>query len=169
MEEDFLAWKDDMWTAVTKHMHLSKSQATYQPFISLERQERVENLDADLHLGGISQQGHSNSTSGSFGPQNSYLATIVESRELFTSKERNCLHFELDIGSLSYTTGDHIAIWPSNSDDEVTRFLTTFGFAHDRDAVFTISALDTATKVPFAGPITLENIARNHLEICGAV
>jgi sulfite reductase alpha subunit-like flavoprotein len=46
---------------------------------------------------------------------------------------RHCLHASIDIkgSSFRYETGDHIAIWPENSDGEVTRLGRVLGLCKE--------------------------------------
>lgn len=78
---------------------------------------------------------------------------------------------EIDISGsgLSYQTGDHIAIWPSNPDEEVNRFLEIFGLAGKRHQVVSVEGLDSISKVPVPSPTTFDAIARYYLEICAPV
>jgi NADPH-ferrihemoprotein reductase len=108
---------------------------------------------------------------GPFNAHNPYIAPIAESRELFTVKDRNCLHMEIDISgsNLSYQTGDHIAVWPTNSGKEVDRFLDITGLIEKRDSVISLKALEPTAKVPFPTPTTYDTIVRYHMEICAPV
>lgn len=116
-----------------------------------------------MHLQGI--------LTGPYDSHNPYIAPIVESRELFTAHDRNCIHMEVDIScsSLSYQTGDHVAVWPTNSGKEVDRFLCMTGLLPKRDTVIGIETFDPTTKIPFPTPTTYDTVARYYLEICGPV
>src|SRR2546430_8097642 len=78
---------------------------------------------------------------------------------------------EIDVAgsNLTYQTGDHIAIWPTNAGKEVDRFLSVFGLISKRDSVISVKALDTTAKVPFPTPTTYDAAVRYHLEICAPV
>ncbi|EGE01290.1 NADPH-cytochrome P450 reductase [Trichophyton equinum CBS 127.97] len=99
------------------------------------------------------------------------LSPIVESRELFSVKDRNCLHMEFDIkgSQLNYQTGDHIAIWPTNAGQEVDRFLKVFGLEEKRHTVIRVKPIDVTAKVPFPQPTTYDSVVRYYIETCGPV
>lgn len=110
-------------------------------------------------------------TKGPFDHTHPYLATIKETRELFLSHDRACVHAEFDISdsNLRYSTGDHLAIWPSNSNENVLRFLDCFGYVKRKDEVFSLKALDSTVLIPFPVPITYEAAVRHHMEITGPI
>jgi NADPH-ferrihemoprotein reductase len=114
-----------------------------------------------MHLEGLSSR--------PYNAYNPYIAPIVESRDLFKVEDRNCLHMEIDISGsyLKYETGDHIAIWPTNSGKGVDRFLCVTGLLRKRDAVINISALDSESKVPFTTPTptTYDTAVRYYMDI----
>jgi len=116
-----------------------------------------------LHLEGTSK--------GPYIAHNPYIAPIAESKELFTVDDRNCLHMEIDISgsNLSYQTGDHIAVWPTNAGKEVNRFLNVTGLLPKRDSVISVKPLESTAKVPFPTPTTYDAIVRYHMEICAPV
>jgi len=57
---------------------------------------------------------------------------------------------ELNISGsgLSYQTGDRVAVWPTNSSNEVDRFLKVHGLIEKRNSVIAVKALEPTTKVP---------------------
>ncbi|KMU81850.1 NADPH-cytochrome P450 reductase [Coccidioides immitis RMSCC 3703] len=101
----------------------------------------------------------------------SFIAPITESRELFTVKDRNCLHLDIGIqgSTLNYQTGDHLAVWPTNAGKEVDRFLQVFGLEDKRHTVVKIKPIDVTAKVPFPTPTTYDAAVRYYMEICGPV
>lgn len=171
MEEDFLAWKEPMWQALAAKMNLEEREAVYEPVFSVDEKEDMSIQDNVVYLGEPNKNHLEGSQKGPYNAHNPYIAPIVESREVFTAKDRNCLHMEIDVtnSNISYTTGDHIAIWPTNAGMEVDRFLTVFGLADKRDRVISVKALDVTAKVPFPTPTTYDAAVRYHIEICGAV
>lgn len=167
MEEDFLAWKDPMWTALAEKMGLEEREAVYEPVFAITDRENLTADSPEVYLGEPNKMHLEGTAKGPFNAHNPYIAPIVESREIFTVKDRNCLHMEIDISgsNLSYQTGDHIAIWPTNADKEVDRFLRITGLSSKRDSVISVKALDATAKVPFPTPTTYNAIARYHMEI----
>lgn len=171
MEEDFLAWKEPMWTALVEKMGLEEREAVYEPIFSITTKEGIDKDSADVYLGEPNKMHLEGTSKGPYNAHNPYIAPIVESKELFTAEKRNCLHLEVDISgsNLSYQTGDHIAVWPTNANSEVDRFLKVAGLGDRRHEVISVKALDPTAKVPFPTPTTYEAVARYHMEICAAV
>jgi NADPH-ferrihemoprotein reductase len=171
MEEDFLAWKEPMWTAVSEKMGLEEREAEYEAVLEVTEKPELNAEDDTVYLGEPNKNHLEGNQKGPFNANNPYIAPIAESLELFTTKERNCLHMEIDISgsNLSYTTGDHIAIWPNNAGKEVNRFFKILGKEDKRHTVITVKALDPTAKVPFPSPTTYDAAVRYHLEIAAAV
>jgi NADPH-ferrihemoprotein reductase len=168
MEEDFLAWKDLMWAALAEKMGLEEREAVYEPVFNIDRREGLTTASPDVYLGEPNKQHLDGQAKGPFNSHNPYIAPIAESREVFTVKDRNCLHMEIDVSgsNLRYQTGDHIAVWPTNPGAEVDRFLSVFGLTEKRNDVITVKALEPTAKVPFPTPTTYDAIVRYHMEIC---
>ncbi|KAF2031534.1 hypothetical protein EK21DRAFT_63189 [Setomelanomma holmii] len=171
MEEDFLAWKEPMWAAVTEKMGLEEREAEYEAVFEITEKPELSAEDDTVYLGEPNKNHLEGDQKGPFNANNPYIAPIVESYELFTTKERNCLHMEIDIGSsnLSYTTGDHIAIWPNNAGKEVDRLFKVLGKEDQRHTVISVRGLDPTAKVSFPSPTTYDAALRFHVEIGAAV
>ncbi|KAK7715784.1 hypothetical protein SLS57_006789 [Botryosphaeria dothidea] len=171
MEEDFLAWKEPMWAALTEAMQLEEREAVYEPVFDVEEKLELNVQDNTVYLGEPNKNHLEGQSKGPYNAHNPYIAPIAESRELFTSGERNCLHLEVDISgsNLTYTTGDHIAVWPTNPGKEVDRFLQILGLAEKRDSVINVKGTDPTAKVPFPTPTTYDAVVRYHMEICAPV
>ncbi|KAF3901496.1 hypothetical protein ABW20_dc0104384 [Dactylellina cionopaga] len=171
MEEDFLAWKEEMWQVVCKEMSLEEREAVYEPVLKIVEDEALTVDSETVYLGEPNKNHLEGKSKGPYNSHNPYIAPISESTELFAVKDRNCLHMEIDISGsgLSYTTGDHIAIWPTNSGKETDRLLNALGLIDKRHTVIHVSALDSTSKVPFPSPTTYDAVIRYHVEINGLV
>jgi NADPH-ferrihemoprotein reductase len=171
MEEDFLAWKEPMWAAVTQAMGLEEREAVYEPVFEITEKPELDAASDEVYLGEPNKNHLEGNQKGPFNASNPYIAPIAESYELFTAKDRNCLHMEIDISgsNLSYTTGDHIAVWPTNPGKEVDRFMNILGLSSKRHTVITVKGLDSTAKVPFPSPTTYDAAVRYHMEICAPV
>ncbi|KAF2180024.1 hypothetical protein K469DRAFT_593527 [Zopfia rhizophila CBS 207.26] len=171
MEEDFLAWKEPMWAAVTESMGLEEREAVYEPVFEITEKPEMDAEADEVYLGEPNKNHLEGAQKGPYNANNPFIAPIAESSELFTAKDRNCLHMEISVAgsNLSYTTGDHIAIWPTNAGKEVDRFLTILGLAPKRHTVIKVKALDPTAKVPFPSPTTYDAAVRYHMEICAPV
>jgi NADPH-ferrihemoprotein reductase len=171
MEEDFLAWKETMWEELTKAMDLEEREAIYEPTFAITEREDLNVEDNKVYLGEPNKSHLEGVSKGPYNSNNPYIAPIAESTELFHDKTRNCLHMEIDISNtnLKYTTGDHIAIWPTNAGKEVDRILQVLGLEDKRHTVVDVKALDPTAKVPFPSPTTYDAIFRYHMEISAPV
>ncbi|KAI1461310.1 NADPH-cytochrome P450 reductase [Annulohypoxylon moriforme] len=167
MEEDFLAWKDPMWAALAEKMGLEEREAVYEPIFGITEREGLTKDSPEVYLGEPNKMHLEGTAKGPFNAHNPYIAPIAESKELFSVKDRNCLHMEIDISgsNLTYQTGDHIAIWPTNAGHEVDLFLNILGLEDKKDTVISVKALEPTAKVPFPTPTTYDAIIRYHLEI----
>lgn len=91
---------------------------------------------------------------------------------------RTYLHIELDtkIGNqvIQYETGDHVAIWSINPNDEVALIASLFGWdkkilkatidIRPRD-----STIDESVALPVPTPTTREALLQYQLDICGSI
>ena len=171
MEEDFLAWKEPMWAELTEKMGLEEREAVYEPVFSITEREDLDAEAHEVYLGEPNKNHLEGTSKGPYNAHNPYIAPIAESREIFTVQDRNCLHMEIDISgsNLSYQTGDHIAIWPTNAGKEVDRFVNILGLVEKRHRVISVKGLDATARVPFPTPTTYDAAIRYHMEICGPV
>jgi NADPH-ferrihemoprotein reductase len=152
-------------------MGLEERESVYEPIFGIVDREGLTPESAEVYLGELNKMQLEGTNKGPFNAHNPYIAPISESRELFSAKDRNCLHLDVDISgsNLSYQTGDHIAVWPTNPGAEVDRFLDLFELAEKRNNVISVKALEPTAKVPFPTPTTYDAIVRYHLEICAPV
>lgn len=172
MDEDFLAWKEECFDALKLNLNLEEREAVYEPLyelieeLALASDDHVSNGEPNkAHV-----LGEVDLTKGPFNHLHPYLAPVIYTKELFNLATRLCVHvtFDLEGLNLKYSTGDHLAVWPSNSNENVLRFLECFGVAN-KDGVFSLKTLDSTVSVPFPTPITYEAVVRHHLEISGPI
>lgn len=161
-EEDFLSWKDTMWEALGNIMDFQEQESTFVPSFIVAETESLSQSE-NLFLG---QVGSSQS-----GAQTASIVPVKKCYELFKSKDRNCIHLELDIqmSGLTYQTGDHVAIWPMNSNEAVDRFLRAFGLLDKRYRTICVSSADGASQLPLPSPTTYDTAVRYYMEIGGPV
>lgn len=167
-EEDFMAWKDNLFTVFKDQLGFQEIEAKYIPELKVEEDESLEPID--LHHGEPNTQADAPKAAAQSSPVRTL--NISNSRELFTSSDRNCLHMDLDLTSqpeLTYKTGDHLAVWPGNPDAEVERLLEVLGISSRRDVPLGIKALDPATKITIPTPTSAIALFRYYLEICAPV
>lgn len=171
VEEDFLAWKESMWTPLAKMFGLKERPTVYEPTFAISPLDELTPTSNGVFLGEPTIAALRCAPQGPYNAHNPYLAVVSESYELFSSKDRNCLHMEIDIGdsNFSYTTGDHIAVWPNNPSEEVESLLRILNLWETRNRVVDIKAVDSSVKVPFPTPTTFDALFRYYLEICAPV
>ncbi|KLO17258.1 riboflavin synthase domain-like protein [Schizopora paradoxa] len=166
MEEDYLEWKDGMWEAFATALGVEEGQGGDSPdFVVTELDSHAPEK---VYQGELSARALTK-TKGIHDAKNPYPAPITAARELFAlDGERNCVHIEISIegSGIAYQHGDHVGVWPSNSDVEVERLLCALGMHDKRDAVIGIESLDPAlAKVPFPVPTTYATVLRHYIDI----
>jgi len=171
MEEDFLAWKEEMWAALAMNLGLMERDVKYEPSFEVTEKPEMDASHDTVYLGEPNKNHLEGKSVGPYNQNNPYIARINESRELFTDKSRNCVHAEIDISgsNLKYDTGDHIAIWPTNAGKEVDRLLYILGLYEKRHMVIEVKNIEATAKLPFPSPTTYDAILRYHMEICAPI
>lgn len=169
-EEDFFAWKDQLFTYLVNGMGLEQQEIKYEAQFTVVDDTSLDL--SDLHAGEPVHDHLGNRNNSDIRP-----LKIRESHELFNDKSRNCLHMDLDLTEyphITYKTGDHLAVWAINPEEDVERLLRVLGMSGTnsprRNTPLLISALDpAAVKVRIPSPTTAETMFRYYLEICGPV
>ncbi|KAG5361248.1 NADPH--cytochrome P450 reductase [Yarrowia sp. C11] len=182
MEEDYLAWKDDLFSAWKEAKGLDEHEAKYEPSVKIsetgetassEDSSTVAEPDAEamsVYLGEPNKKILRGEIKGPYNAGNPFLANVSETRELFHDPKRSCIHVEFDVGTnVKYTTGDHLALHIQNSDEEVERFLKVIGLWSKRYNVIKAKPIDPTYKPSFPVPTTYDTVVRYYLEINGAV
>ncbi|KAI8989268.1 NADPH-dependent cytochrome P450 oxidoreductase [Pilobolus umbonatus] len=172
MEEDYLSWKDTMWPAFCQALGIDENSVgsiRREPLYVVN--ELTNYKEEDVYQGELSLK-VKNGAKVVYDAKRPYIAPIV-TRELFNDSDRHCIHVDIDISNtnLSYNTGDHVAIWPTNNEHEVIRLASILGLHNKLDSVIEVSAIDpTASKKhPFPVPTTYRAIFRHYLEIAAPV
>lgn len=173
LEEDFLGWKDDMWKAVCDAMQVDQSEAKDGDHVAAYKITELESCDSNkVFQGEYSGQALMvNGTRQTYDARNPYFSPIVATHELFNTNmtDRNCVHMEFDISGsgLEYETGDHVAVWPMNAEQDVERLLKILGIWEKRDTIVSVESIDPSTtkKYTFPVPATYTTIFRYYLDI----
>ncbi|KAI1030063.1 hypothetical protein LB504_010362 [Fusarium proliferatum] len=175
-EEDFLSWKQEMWNALASKMNLKEVEGVYEPRYIVVESDFLTLKSSEVYVGEPNAAHLTQGLGAQYGPydsHNPYVARIDASRDLISTKERTrrCIHVEVDIkgSGLTYETGDHLAVWPSNADQEVDRLLRVLGLQEKRHHIIKVQAVDSLTKAPFPTPTTYDSMMRYYLEISGPV
>lgn len=167
-EDSFITWKDEFWKDLSRAMGLEEHESRFEAsFVVTE----TEDSSDTIYLGERSRDELLGNKIDAPGPHNPSIVKVTQSRELFNSPDRSCLHMEMDLKGtdLSYKTGDHAAIWPVNADAEVDRFLRVFGLLEKRNASIAITTTEPSVHLPIPSPTTYDAAARYYLEIAGPV
>nr|AAF89958.1 NADPH-dependent cytochrome P450 oxidoreductase [Cunninghamella elegans] len=170
LEEDFLAWQESMWPTFCDALGVDENNAQQGPrqasYSVDELKEEYKNDDVYFGELGTKSKDSSRVVYDAKRPYNAPITT----RELFNSSERHCLHVDIDISgtNLSYQTGDHVAMWPTNNEDEVLRLANILGLQDKLDNVISVKAIDPAApkQHPFPVPTTYRAIFRHYIDIC---
>ena len=167
-EEDFVSWKLDLFTMFKQSLQLEEKSAAYQPTFEVVEDTSLEPID--LHLGEpVHPRDNPRAAASSSVIK---LLPIKESRELFSSGTRNCVHMELEIqehAELVYKTGDHLAIWPTNVEGEVDLLLSALDLLARKDTPVLLRSLDSSTRIKVPSPTTILTLFRHYLEISAPV
>ena len=168
LEDDFLSWKDGTLPLLAQKLRLSKRE---NKFAATFRIEATSAPSADTFLGEPNKAQLRGKIRGPYSALNPLPALIAHAKQVFTGGDRNCLHIEFDVqnSTLTYETGDHLAVWPSNADIEVARFLEVFGLKQKKATQIQIQSDDPTVKIPLPTNTTYEAAARYYLEICAPV
>jgi NADPH-ferrihemoprotein reductase len=179
MDEDYLSWKEAVFDVVKDQLNLEEQAVKYEPALQVIEMPSLDKSSLEVSLGEPDAHYVNPTTeeelqllkTGPFDHTHPYLAPIQNTRELFSSETRHCIHAEFDLSgtSLKYSTGDHVAIWPSNSNGKVDMMLDILGLTEKRDQVIAVKSLDSTTHVPFPAPTTYDTVVRHYLEISGPV
>lgn len=187
-EEHFSSWTMEIEDQLEQNLRLTKQKRSYQPSIVVR--ELVEPPhEAILFLGEphrelLMRDKDSQPTKGAIandGAMMPLILPIVQAQELITAGDRHCVHLELDLAGLpsaQYQTGDHLAVWPMNPEDEIDRTLRILGLEQKRHVHVDMSSTTdhpvslsshNAALVPIPTPTTIETLFRYYLDLCGPV
>ncbi|KAK4520037.1 uncharacterized protein ATC70_008165 [Mucor velutinosus] len=172
MEEDYLTWKEKMWPAFCETLGVDESSARSGPRQPVYLVEELPEYEKnDVYFGELAEKAKNNAKI-IYDAKRPYIAAMT-SRELFHGADRHCMHIDVDISgtNLSYNTGDHLAIWPTNNEIEVNRLASVLGLTDKLDTVVMVKAIDPTApkKHPFPVPTTYRSIFRYYMEICAPI
>uniref|UniRef100_A0A8H7NEB1 NADPH--hemoprotein reductase n=1 Tax=Bionectria ochroleuca TaxID=29856 RepID=A0A8H7NEB1_BIOOC len=163
-EEQFLAWKESVLRLLQKKLDLTEREPIYEPKLQVEEDESLDIID--LHSGEPTSRDDSKSSSVVVS------APISHAMDLLQNSSRNCVHLDVDLSAhptISYKTGDHIAVWPVNPAEEVDILLGQLGLRDRRNIPIIIKSLDSTKKIPVPTPTSTETLFKHYLEISAAV
>ena len=138
-EEDFFSWKEEVFRMLRDDLKYAEQELKYEPAMSVVEDPSLDLID--LHTGEPTHSRDNPKAAQACSPIKPL--TIKDSREIFHSKTRNCIHMELDLADqrdLIYKTGDHLAVWPTNPDAEVEQLLHAIGYQTRKDVPLLLQA-----------------------------
>src|SRR5690606_21681682 len=74
MEEDFLSWKEEMWTALAAEMNLEEREAVYEPVFSVTERPDLSPEDDTVYLGEPNKNHLEGKSVGPYNQHNPYIA-----------------------------------------------------------------------------------------------
>jgi len=166
LEEDYLAWKELIWNDLETNFEWREGEESSVPDFKLTELKNGSD-EALVYKGELSKQALVGIRAIHDG-RNPFISEIINIRELFQDGDRNCVSVEFDIknSGMKYTTGDHLGIWPLNSNQEVDRLICILGLEWKRHQALEITSLDpTLAQVPTPSPTTYDSILRYYLDI----
>ncbi|KAK3859590.1 hypothetical protein Pcinc_031396 [Petrolisthes cinctipes] len=168
MEDDFITWKDGMWPKVCEVFGL-EAQAQDINMRQYKLTVHEEYDPSRLYTGEIARLNSLKigSQRPPFDTKNPFMAEIKINRELFKGGDRNCMHIELNIeGSrIRYDSGDHVAIYPINNPEMVSRLIQLVD--EDANRVITLTNVDedSSKRHPFPCPCTYLTALSHYVDI----
>ncbi|KAI9693942.1 MAG: hypothetical protein M1822_003213 [Bathelium mastoideum] len=163
-KEDFARWKESLRTWFMHQHGLQEYDPVYEPSVLISEE--------NVHL----ESGHDHPIASKAIKGQSAIEElqIIDRNELTSGNDatRSCLHINVDLSSkpsLRYKTGDHIALWPVNPDEEVMRLIHVLGLDHKKDVPISIMPLESSSKLKLPSQTTIHSLFRYHLEICSTV
>ncbi|CAM1508745.1 Fc.00g055930.m01.CDS01 [Cosmosporella sp. VM-42] len=167
-EEDYLAWVEDVHGVLQRELHILPQPLAYTPSLSVSSASNTSCNDLYINVTKFRNQRRTGTKTSVTKP----LPICVSEDRSAPSSGRSCLHIELDLTEfpeLRYKTGDHLAVWPINPEDEVNRLLTILGRTTTADDAISVEVLDASDNLTISTPTTLRTLLRHQLEICGPV
>jgi NADPH-ferrihemoprotein reductase len=170
LEDDYLQWRAATVPIIAANLGLQRKPYVYKPALYVNELKSLPKspiLDGEPNKAQLYGR-----VKGPFTSTNPYPAQIKSHRCLSSPKSaRQCIHVEFDISgtTLNYSTGDHLAITPTNSDVEVDRFLRTFGLQNRKHTVIDITTEDPSSPSPIPTFTTYKAAVSKYMNICGPV
>lgn len=167
-DEDFAEWKQKgLFAMFREKMGLEERPEQYEPTFDVVEDKSLEIIDLNI---GEPVKVRTAKKGAAVSPIQAL--PIKNARKLFSTKDRSCLHLELDTNDfpeLKYKTGDHLAVWPSNPTREIQRLVNVLGLEGSRQTPLLIQTLDPAVQLKVPSPTTWDALLRYYLEVCAPV
>ncbi|XP_043272272.1 NADPH--cytochrome P450 reductase isoform X2 [Venturia canescens] len=167
IEDDFITWKDKFWPAVCEFFGIEGAGED----VSIRQYKLTEHLDLPaerIYTGEIARLHSLKSQRPPYDAKNPYLAPVIVNRELHgPTSERSCMHIEFDIdgSKMRYEAGDHLAIYPVNSEELVVKLGEICGVNLDTVVTLTNTDEESTKKHPFPCPCSYRTALTHYLDI----
>lgn len=166
IEDDFITWKEGFWPAVCEHFGIE----TLGEDVSVRQYKLTEHSEINpdrLYTGEVARLHSFANQRPPFDAKNPFLGTIKVNRELHKTGERQCMHIEFDIegSKMRYDAGDHIALYPVNDSEMVTKLGKLLDADLDTAITLTNTDEESSKKHPFPCPTTYRTVLTHYLDI----
>ncbi|KAI3556761.1 NADP/FAD dependent oxidoreductase [Colletotrichum abscissum] len=166
-EEDFMDWKESLFKTLVSNFDYQEYEVAYEPSVGI-----VSSDSNDLHKGEPFYKPHSRKATTLHSPIAFLPVKAKRDFAKYDEKGRSCIDLEVDLTAqpeIKYKTGDHIAIWPVNPDEEISLLIRILGLQSQqlKAICVVLQSADKEPKVP--SPTTVQALFRHYLEICSAV
>jgi NADPH-ferrihemoprotein reductase len=170
-EEDFTEWKEAALGSIKLKFGVEERAVRYTPELDIVP---VSAHRSSLHLGEPKALHPVSGRTETKRFRNGPLAVpVVISRDLTPSANRRYIHLEFDLSgdrSMKYQTGDHLAVWPQNPEEEIQRLCHLLGLSEEeRTEAIELKSRVENKEAPIPSPTTRETILRHYLQICAPV
>ncbi|KAI8322782.1 riboflavin synthase domain-like protein [Martensiomyces pterosporus] len=166
IEEDFAQWKEATLPLIREFLGSATPSDSGDESSPELTWKVVDMSDDKVWIRGE----FSEAPSTAFDARHPYTAPVVTAVDLTPSADRHLLHVEVDLtgSGMRYEAGDHIGIYPTNSDEEVDLLLGALGLLPKADSPIAVRATDpyAAQQSLFpVGTTTYRAAFRHYLEI----
>lgn len=166
IEDDFITWKEGFWPAVCEHFGIE----TMGEDVSVRQYKLTEHTEINpdrLYTGEVARLHSFTNQRPPFDAKNPFLGNIKVNRELHKTGDRQCMHLEFDIegSKMRYDAGDHIALYPVNNTEIVTKLGKLLDADLDTPITLTNTDEESSKKHPFPCPTTYRTALTHYLDI----
>ncbi|KAI8332845.1 hypothetical protein BC941DRAFT_435540 [Chlamydoabsidia padenii] len=163
LEDDFIQWQDQVWPLLADELTTSTDTVN-------QHQQHAYKVTMGQTDGSFCYLGELGDTQlTTWGAKRPYPAPVkIHDLTPNSRDQRHCLHLDVDLATsgMSYSTGDHLGIWPTNNEAEVNLVSTLFGWDDNYlDSIMSVIPTDPTLKAPFPQPTTLRSALRHYLDI----